>query len=114
MLTVQIFQGVFIVLNYYTHQQDYAALCVNKDKPEMHCNGKCQMDKQLQTSQHKQQDRPDKSGTYTLLLYYIVTPASFELPDVAVPEKTYTFSGAWPLKHRALLSVFRPPDAFTC
>jgi len=41
--------------------QDYIAanLCVNKDHPEMHCNGHCQLDKKLNEDQ--KQNQPNSS-----------------------------------------------------
>ena len=42
--------------------EDYVAatLCINKDNPEMHCNGLCQLDKKLQEDQDQSQTSSDK------------------------------------------------------
>lgn len=52
------FRPVQPVLNYYLNQ-DYIAkfLCINKDKPALHCNGKCYLMKQLE-KQSKEKNAP--------------------------------------------------------
>ncbi len=42
--------------DYYINKSPYIANCVNKDKPWMHCNGKCQLHMQID----KQQNNSDK------------------------------------------------------
>ncbi|CAN5718003.1 hypothetical protein BH10BAC2_BH10BAC2_17520 [soil metagenome] len=48
----QTFSNAIIVADYYINTESFAANCENKDKPQLHCNGKCQMTKQLE----KQED----------------------------------------------------------
>lgn len=40
----------------YMFNQDYIAefLCINKDKPELQCNGKCHLVKQIEKQQEKE------------------------------------------------------------
>lgn len=47
-----------MVAGYYLNSQAYAANCINKDKPLMHCNGKCQLQKKL-----NEEDNKDKQNT---------------------------------------------------
>jgi hypothetical protein len=45
----------FIVLDYLLNKKYIASvLCENKNKPQMHCNGKCHMRKQLQAAEKKE------------------------------------------------------------
>jgi hypothetical protein len=44
--------------DYYLNTSAYIAHCVNKDKPWMHCNGRCQLHKQIK----QQQDNSDKQA----------------------------------------------------
>lgn len=53
LFTAQTFSGIFLVADYYLHTEKYIENCVNKNKPEMHCNGHCQLNKQLAKDQHK-------------------------------------------------------------
>lgn len=48
--------------DYYTNTSKYAKNCVNKAKPKMHCNGKCQMMKKLQEEEKKDQEKPERKG----------------------------------------------------
>lgn len=43
--------------------QNYIAkeLCINRDKPEMHCNGKCYLMKKLKQAQEKEQKQERQS-----------------------------------------------------
>ena len=43
------------VIHYILHKKYYAeVLCVNKDKPKMHCNGKCHLKKELKEKENNQ------------------------------------------------------------
>jgi len=44
----QTFSNAIIVADYYANTNSFASHCENKDKPQMHCNGQCQMVKQLE------------------------------------------------------------------
>jgi hypothetical protein len=40
--------GVFVQVHFYANQKEIVAIeCENKDRPEMNCNGKCFLSKQL-------------------------------------------------------------------
>lgn len=54
----QAFSRYFIVADYYVNTSSYIENCINKDKPWMHCNGKCQLCKKLH-----QQDNSDKQNS---------------------------------------------------
>ena len=60
MMIVQTYHKAFIVLDYYTNSGYYARLCENKSRPELHCNGKCQMMKELKQDQHKDEQNPGR------------------------------------------------------
>ncbi|MCX6206222.1 MAG: hypothetical protein NTZ19_08230 [Bacteroidetes bacterium] len=67
----QTFSKGLIIANYYTNTQAYAKNCINKAKPKMHCNGKCQMMKKLKTEENKDRQNPDrKNEVKTDLLYF--------------------------------------------
>jgi len=51
----QTFSRWIVVVDYCVDTAAYARNCVNKARPMMHCNGKCQLCKKLE-----QQDNPDK------------------------------------------------------
>ena len=58
----QTFSKGLIVANYFTNTQAYAKNCINKAKPKMHCNGKCQMMKKLKQEENKDSQNPDRKN----------------------------------------------------
>jgi len=61
-LIAQTFSSSFVVADYYTDTSRYAKNCVNKARPKMHCNGKCQMMKKLQEEEKKDQENPERKS----------------------------------------------------
>ncbi len=55
--TVQTFNQGLIVFGFYANQDAIAKkLCVNRARPKMHCNGKCQLMKKMQEEEKKDQE----------------------------------------------------------
>ncbi len=52
----QTFSGAFIQLGYVLNPDAFAKYCVNKAKPKLHCNGKCQMMKKMKEEEKKEQE----------------------------------------------------------
>ena len=53
------FNDLLVLADFYANQNYITAnLCINKDKPWMHCNGQCQLAKKMQ-----EQDSKNKQGT---------------------------------------------------
>jgi hypothetical protein len=59
-LIAQNFNRTIIVTSYYTNTDAYAKNCINKAKPKLLCNGKCQMAKQLQEEEQKDQQNAER------------------------------------------------------
>lgn len=57
---VQTFSAPFVMLDYYTNTGAYAKNCVNKTKPKMHCNGKCQMMKKIREEEKKEKENSER------------------------------------------------------
>jgi len=58
----QTFSRTFVIADYYTNTSKYTKNCENKARPEMHCNGKCQMMKKLQQEEKKDQENPERKA----------------------------------------------------
>lgn len=54
-ILVQTFNKAVIVTSYYANTGAYAKDCINKAKPKLHCNGKCQMMKKLKQEENKEE-----------------------------------------------------------
>ncbi len=86
--------GFLIVVDYYTHTAQYAKNCINKDKPYMHCNGKCQMFNKLKTREKEDKDSPQRK--------------SDDKNDITLSSKSYFACAATPVM--VLLKKTRIPD----
>jgi hypothetical protein len=64
--------------------RDYVArvLCVNRDKPQMHCNGKCHLAKQLRAADAAEQKQPlgGKQAFQDITLFCATTPLRLTTP----------------------------------
>jgi hypothetical protein len=57
------FNQAVIVVNFYTNQESIAkTLCENRDKPMMHCCGRCQLRKRLAKQQQEDKDNPQRKA----------------------------------------------------
>lgn len=108
---IHTFSQVVICVNFYANQEDIArTLCVNRDKPAMHCNGRCQLCKRLTNEEsNKDKSSPERKITVT------GQPLLAETAFGCIPPISATF-----LKHpfdRSDLRIidrpgfcFHPPD----
>jgi hypothetical protein len=87
-----------------------AEFCVNKDKPEMECDGKCYLSKQLsQTESSNESSRlPESIVQYEISTFLV--PANFENTKFFfVHSKIGTQEQYKDLLNGFLSSVFKPP-----
>lgn len=82
--TGQTFNKPFIVVDYYTNNAAYLEACINKARPKMNCNGKCQMMKKIQEEEKKEQENPGARPDFKTEIfsqdnfaYEIATPSLF-------------------------------------
>lgn len=88
LLLTQTFSKCLVVIG-YTINKEYVArnLCVNKAKPKMHCNGKCQMMKRL-AEEEKQNSQDNTNNTTKIKIQELVF--SDEMNNPTLPSLTYT------------------------
>ena len=67
---VQSFDGAFITINYYLNSSAYAKNCENKNKPMLHCNGKCQLVKKLQQEENNKSFPDRRSENKSEIMLY--------------------------------------------
>ncbi len=56
----QTFSNSIIYLGYYIDKTSYAKNCINKYRPKLNCNGKCQLMKKIQEQEKKEQQAPER------------------------------------------------------
>jgi len=60
--TAQMLGGFMVEIDYYLRTAEYAKNCVNKARPLMHCNGKCQMAKKMIQEERKDAQAPERKS----------------------------------------------------
>lgn len=63
-LTTQSFYRNIIVMDYQINLPEYIAKCINKDRPEMHCDGQCVLMKKI-----KDQEKQETQKNYVVYEY---------------------------------------------
>jgi hypothetical protein len=58
----QTFNRAAVVASYYTNTAAYAKNCENKAKPQLHCNGKCQMMKKIKEEENKDKENGQRKS----------------------------------------------------
>ena len=86
----QTFGNGIVLLNYYTNTAAFAKNCINKTRPKMHCNGKCQMMKKMQEEEKKDQQMPErkfekKMEPISSKSFYCRVTVPVTIPAIAIP-----------------------------
>jgi hypothetical protein len=110
LLLAQSFGKCFVVIEYNLNKDFIAKnLCVNKARPKMHCNGKCQMMKKLAEEENQNSTNNNSSK---IRLQELVFSAEMNTPvPPAVSYITLSYGEDRPiLKHISpTVSIFHPP-----
>jgi len=109
---MQSFGKVFILMDYQANKEYIMEfLCINRDKPELGCEGKCQLSKKLkaQDEAEKQTSKQSQKSEVQLQLF---CHSLFSLPaywpaSVEMPIPTYT--AGRPIQ--ATSGIFHPPKS---
>lgn len=105
----QSFSGTFIQLGYAINPAAFAKYCVNKAKPKLHCNGKCQMMKKMQEEEKKEQENTENKLDYKVTIlssksFFCTIASTAIIADKATPFEIASHTVDIPL------SVFHPPQ----
>lgn len=110
--TCQTFYKAFIVFDYAANTAAYAKNCVNKSRPKMHCNGKCQMMKKLKEQEKKDAQNPDRKAENKN--ENILSSKSFFINELAtfIPQQEKEFPRLPVAKEiKIARSIFHPPGS---
>ena len=108
-LTLQSFYRSVMVLDYEIHLPNYIAQCINKAKPQLHCNGQCVLMKKIKEKEKQEAKKNmlvyEYSAHYThkepLLLMDYNPVLEFISPHFSPYYNSYSYSFK--------SSLFRPP-----
>lgn len=111
--TLILFNSTRVSLTYAYYKLDpigfIEALCVNKDKPELQCNGKCHL-KKVSKSLDKEQNTPENIVDFKELLLFTLTTEKLafkhkndlKTQNTSIYQNLYSFS--------SINDCFHPPQ----
>jgi hypothetical protein len=106
----QTFSNGFVMLSYYTNTETFAKNCVNKARPLLHCNGKCQLMKKLQQEENTNKQNPQRRNeNKTEPLYFSGNQFALQLIPVSI-KVAYPSFKSQPTQ-KITVDFFQPPRA---
>ena len=105
------FDQSFITVLFYANQNNIAKnLCENRNKPQMHCNGKCQLQKKLNQNNKDKQTPAKKTESRNEVLSSKSFFASIEKITLITSTRKYFIQNINHTKDQSL-SFFHPPQS---
>lgn len=83
-------------------------LCVNKNKPQLQCNGKCYLMNKLKQAQDKEQKQERQTQTTQVQDALITVPLNFKQFALAEIKHLFPYSTGMPRSIKN--SIFHPPQ----
>lgn len=108
---IQSASRLLIIANYEVNK-DYISknLCENKAKPQMHCNGKCHLKKQLQ-KEDKKENSASSSIKEKLEVQFFSDIESLKKPAAVTTQSKLNSNYLFSNYSKHLTAVFHPPQA---
>jgi hypothetical protein len=101
--------SLFVYMGFEANKQFIASeLCVNKDKPEMHCKGKCYLQKKLKQAQDKEQKQERQAQKTQVQDALVVSALKFKRYAFAKVTLHIPISTGMPQSIKN--SIFHPPQ----
>lgn len=102
--------NIFLYADYYLNKKDYLVRCVNKNRPQLKCNGQCLLMKKIRAKEQKDQDDAEKRMEYKVeVLDCNLNEIEVALTTSGLAEKSYSNFIPGLLQDRTS-SLFRPPS----
>lgn len=98
------------IWHYQANKELYIINCENKEKPTLHCEGKCQLEKKYQKTTAQENDELRPSMMHPIY-YPLVDWASFFAPQVVQVENKTLQHGqyVWIFSSALVLEHWQPP-----
>lgn len=104
----QSFGTMWLYVDYKINLDKYARNCVNKARPTLHCNGKCQLAKKIKEEESKKQQDAEKSAPH---IDYVLSSKHFflSIDDISIvaSRRFYVRDAAGEIKMPRF--IFHPP-----
>lgn len=108
-LTMQSFYRVMMAVDYQIHLPEYLAKCINKAKPQLQCNGQCELMKQVREREQKEAQQSFAKYEFSTLYLHkeqLLMPA---FVAVSIQDSDPNFPIIPAVIFRDGDPVFRPP-----
>lgn len=63
------FGNTLLLVDYKINNDRYKKNCINKYRPYLHCNGKCQLMKKLKAQEEKEKNNSEKTTEINIILF---------------------------------------------
>lgn len=104
------FANLFVFAGFELNRKYIAAeLCINKNKPELHCNGKCFLMKKLKQAQDKEEKQERQAQKTQIQDTVLVTQLVFK--QYALAETKLHIPASMGMPHSIKNSIFHPPQS---
>ncbi len=104
----QSFGNVWLCVDYKMNLEKYAKNCINKARPMLKCNGKCQLAKKIQEEEAQKQKDAEKAAPkidYTLSSQHFF----LSVDHLAIKASIHFYIQGAGAEIRMPRSIFRPP-----
>jgi hypothetical protein len=108
----QTFSKYVLIADYCANTTAFTENCVNKDKPWMHCNGRCQLCKKMEQQENPDKQPPekksgnDKNDPLLIRSGFSDLAALFSMPSSTVRHPDRSSDGPIQMPK----AIFHPPD----
>jgi hypothetical protein len=112
LVLAQTFSKCLVVLEYNLNKDFISQrLCINKVKPQMHCNGKCQMMKRLAQEENENASNTTKPASKIKVQELVLSDETYRpvLPLVISSTLSYNEEAPFFIHQAPSLSIFHPP-----
>ena len=107
---IQTFNGVFIVVSYYANTGSYSKYCVNRFRPQLHCDGKCVMMKKMIEAEKTDQQAPQLKLAIKNDVYTSINIPGFSADFFLTVKQGYFTIQTYNSSSGFLQSIFHPPS----
>ncbi len=104
---VQLMWGSGYLMDYYVNTDYYKSLCVNKERPELNCDGKCILAQKIKKQSDNKDDNPQTIQPISSEYLWNVTAIAFtKQTAIEDPQETRYYNQYLLL---FMWAIFKPP-----
>jgi hypothetical protein len=112
--TSSVFKVYLPYIDYYANYNYISkVLCENKNKPQMHCNGKCHLKKTIEkaSKEESRSKHNEFSGKFVSFLELAVKPIQLQSPWITI--RSIQVPDSKPCYHSPSREITSPPPQFS-